>query len=202
MSSPDNSECSAPLSNYAPQWTGRSHRQGSPDSVKGEEPLSARDLGILRRSVDPEIVDSRQPMPRRLGRLAASAGFIIAGVLGVIIGLLITGALRNMGGNAPGSSPRTPELTSRFDNSKTPHQASLPATGLAIAPTAPQPTQLSSPAAGPPDAAPVAQQAKGAPAQVATVGGASEPASAVRGITANEIRFGISAPFTGPSLTA
>jgi len=100
MSSPDNSECSAPLSNYAPQWTGRSHRQGSPDSVKGEEPLSARDLGILRRSVDPEIVDSRQPMPRRLGRLAASAGFIIAGVLGVIIGLLITGALRNIGGDA------------------------------------------------------------------------------------------------------
>ena len=199
MSSPDNSECSAPLSNYAPQWTGRSHRQGNPDSVKDEEPLSARDLGILRRSVDPEIVDSRQPMPRRLGRLAASAGFIIAGVLGVIIGLLITGALRNIGGDASGWSTRMPELTSRFDNSKTPDQASLPATGLAIAPTAPQPTQLSSPAAGPPDAPPVAHHAKGAPAQVATVGGASEPASAVRGITANEIRFGISAPFTGPA---
>ena len=199
MSSPDNSECSAPLSNYAPQWTGRSHRQGNPDSVKDEEPLSARDLGILRRSVDPEIVDSRQPMPRRLGRLAASAGFIIAGVLGVIIGLLITGALRNIGGDASGWSTRMPELTSRFDNSKTPDQASLPASGLAIAPTAPQPTQLSSPAAGPPDAPPVAHHAKGAPAQVATVGGASEPASAVRGITANEIRFGISAPFTGPA---
>src|SRR4029077_3215645 len=118
--------------------------------------------------------------------------------LGVVIGLLVTGALRN-NGNAPGSSTRTTELTSRFDNSKTPDQVSLPATGLAIAPPAPQPTQLSSPTAGPPIAPPVAQQAKEAPAHVASVGVASEPAPAVRGVTDNEIRFGISAPFTGPA---
>ena len=107
-------------------------------------------------------------------------------------------ALRN-NGNAPGSSTRTPELTSRFDNSKTPDQGSLPDTGLAIAPPAPQPTQLSSSTAGPPIARPVVQQVKEAPAHVATVGVASEPAPAVRGVTDNEIRFGISAPFTGPA---
>jgi ABC-type branched-subunit amino acid transport system substrate-binding protein len=95
----------------------------------------------------------------------------------------------------------------------------LPATGLAIAPTGPQPsqlssppagppiappgpqqpTQLSSPPAGPPIAPPVPQQAKEAPAHLATVGVASEPAPAVRGVTDTEIRFGISAPFTGPA---
>jgi branched-chain amino acid transport system substrate-binding protein len=197
MSSPDNSERSADarISDYAPKWTGRSSRQVSPDI--GDRPASARDLGILRRSVDPEIVDFRQPTPRRLGWFAASGGFIIAGALGVVIALLITGALRNIGGNAPGSGTRTTELTSRFDSSKTPDQASLPATNLAIAPTAP--TQLNSPAAGPTDAPPVAQQAKDAPAHLATVDVASEAAPAVRGVTANEIRFGISAPFTGPA---
>jgi ABC-type branched-subunit amino acid transport system substrate-binding protein len=45
----------------------------------------------------------------------------------------------------------------------------------------------------------VAQPANGEPARLATVGGASEPAPTVRGITDSEIRFGISAPFTGPA---
>jgi hypothetical protein len=126
MSSPDNSErlADAPISDYAPKWTGRSSRQVSPDI--GDQPASVRDLGILRRPVDPEIVDFPQPVPRRLGWFAASGGFIIAGALGGIIGLLITGSLRNIGGNAPGSSTRTTELTSRFDSSKAPDQVSLP----------------------------------------------------------------------------
>jgi branched-chain amino acid transport system substrate-binding protein len=200
MSSPDKSERSdAPIIKFAPKWAGATYHEGSRDTAKGERPPSERDLGILRRSVDPEIVDFRQPTPRRLGRFAVSGGLIIAGALGVVIGLLITGALRNFGGNTPGSSTRTTELTSRFDNSKTPDQVSLPATGLAVAPTAPQPSQLNSPTAGPSDAPPVAQQAKEAPAHLATVDVASEPAPAVRGVTTNEIRFGISAPFTGPS---
>jgi ABC-type branched-subunit amino acid transport system substrate-binding protein len=83
--------------------------------------------------------------------------------------------------------------------SKMPGQVSLPATGTATAPTAPQPTQLSSPTAGPPIAPPVMQQATEAPAHVAAVGVASEPAPVVRGVTDSEIRFGISAPFTGPA---
>ena len=198
MGSPDKSERSAdaPRSEYAPKWAGTFH-QRRPEPFKGEQLPSERDLGILRRSVDPEIVDFRQPTRRRLGRFPASGGFIIAGALGVVIGLLITGALRNMGGNAPRSSTSTTELTSRFDNSKMPDQVGLSATGHAIAPTGLQATHLSSPAAGPPIAPPVAQQAKEAPAHLATVGVASETAPAVRGVTGNEIRFGISAPFTG-----
>jgi hypothetical protein len=81
MSSPDKSERSdAPIIELAPKWAGGTYRHGSPDPVKGEQLPSERDLGILRRSVDPEIADFRQSTPRRLGRFAVSGGFIIAGV--------------------------------------------------------------------------------------------------------------------------
>jgi branched-chain amino acid transport system substrate-binding protein len=39
----------------------------------------------------------------------------------------------------------------------------------------------------------------GSPSDLATVGGASGPAPTIRGLTNSEIRFGISAPFTGPA---
>jgi ABC-type branched-subunit amino acid transport system substrate-binding protein len=80
-----------------------------------------------------------------------------------------------------------------------PEQVSSPTDRLAIAPTAPQPTQPNSPTASLAIAPTVAQPANGAPARLATVGGVSEPAPTVRGITDSEIRFGISAPFTGPA---
>ena len=209
MSSPDDNERSDdfPNSDYAPKWTRDSYRQGSSDTAKGEPPPS-----FLRRSLDPEIVplphrarsldpetvDFPQPSPRRLGWLTAG-GFIIAAALGAVIGLLATGELRSIFGNAPGSSTKTIELTSRSDNSKTPEQVSSPTDRLAIAPTAPQATQPSSPTVSLPIAPTVAQPAKEAPARLATVGGVSEPAPTVRGITDSEIRFGISAPFTGPA---
>ena len=190
MSSPDDNERSDdfPNSDYAPKWTRDIYRQGSPDSTKGEPPPSKRDLTHLRRSLDPEIiplphrarsldpetVDFPQPTPRRLGWLTAG-GFIIAAALGAVIGLLATGELRSIFRNAPGSSTKTIELTSRSDNSKTPEQVSSPTDRLAIAPTAPQPTQPSSPTVSLPIAPTVAQPAKEAPARLATVGGASSP---------------------------
>src|SRR4029077_20508271 len=82
---------------------------------------------------------------------------------------------------------------------KMPEQGSSPTDRLAIAPTAQQATQPSSPSDSVPIAPTVAQPANGAPARVATVGGASEPAPTIRGVTDSEIRFGISAPFTGPA---
>jgi branched-chain amino acid transport system substrate-binding protein len=197
MSSPDDNERSddAPNSDYAPKWARDSYRQGSPDSAKGEPPPSRRNLTFLRRSLDPETVDFPQPTPRRLGWFAASGGFIIAAVLGAVIGLLVTGEFRSIFGNAPGSSTTTIELASSSDNSKMPEQVSSPTDRLAVAPA----TQPSSPTASIPIAPMVAQPANGEPARLATVGGASEPAPTVRGITDSEIRFGISAPFTGPA---
>jgi hypothetical protein len=197
MSSPDDNERSddTPNSDYAPKWTRDSYRQGSPDSAKAQRPLSERDLTHLRRSLDPEIVHLRhrarsldletvdvpQPTPRRLGWFAASGGFIIAAVLGAVIGLLLTGELRSIFSNAFGSGTKAIELTSRSDNSKMPEQVSSPTDRLAIAPTAPQATQPSSPTASLPIAPKGSQPANGALARLATVGGASEPAPTVRG---------------------
>ena len=161
MSSPDDNERSDdfPNSDYAPKWTRDRYRQGSPDTAKDEPPPS-----FLRRSLDPEIVhlpqsldpetvDFPQPSPRRLGWLTAG-GFIIAAALGAVIGLLATGELRSIFGNAPGSSTKTIELTSRSDNSKMPEQLSSPSNRLAIAPTAPQATRPSSPTGSVPIAPP------------------------------------------------
>src|SRR6266566_4898444 len=191
MSSPDDNERSddAPNSDYAPKWTRDSYRRGSPDSAKGEPPPSRRDLTFLRRSLDPKTVDVPQPTPLRLGWFATGGGLIIAAALAAVIGLLATGELRSIFGNAPGSTTKTTELTSRSDNSKTPEQESLPATGLATATTAPQATQLSSPTASLPIAPTGSQPANGAPPRLATVGGVSEPAPTVRGVTDSEIRF-------------
>ncbi len=120
MSSPDDSERSddSPNSDYAPKWARDIYRQGSPDTAKGGPPPSQRDLTFLRRSLDPETVDVPQPTPRRLGWFATGGGLIIAAALGAVIGLLATGELRSIFGNAPSSTTKTIELTSRSDNSR------------------------------------------------------------------------------------
>src|SRR5947207_8395400 len=115
MSSPDDNERSDdfPNSDYAPKRTRDIYRQGGPDTAKGEPSPS-----FLRRSLEPETVGLPQPTPRRLGRFAASGGFIIAGALGVVIGLLVAGELPSIFSKAPKSSTKTTEFMSRFDNSK------------------------------------------------------------------------------------
>jgi branched-chain amino acid transport system substrate-binding protein len=177
MSSPDKSERSdnAPNLDYTPRWAGTA--EGEP-SRQRERSSSKRDLSHPRRSLDPEIVYLPQP-PSRLRRFALSAGFVVAIALGVVIGLLVTGEFQSIFKDTLGYGTKTTEFTGRFD-SKTPQQASSPTAGLLIAPTAPQ-------------------SANGTPARVATVGGTNEPAPTVRGVTDSEIRFGISAPFTGPA---
>ncbi len=192
MSSPDKSERSdsdrpdsAPNLDYAPKWAG-DYRQGRARSAEGgpskegERSSFKSDLLQRRRSLDPEIVHFRHPPPRRRGWFATSIGFILAGALGVVIALVVTGQFPSIFGETPRFSTKMTELTSRLGNSKNLEQASPPTTGAVIAPTGQQP-------------------ANGAPTRVATVGGTSEPAPTIRGVTESEIRFGISAPFTGPA---
>ena len=96
MSSPDKTERSddTPNSDYAPKWARDFYRQDSRGAAEGElsrgseRSSSERDLAHLRRSLDPDIVNFRQPTPRRLGWLASSGGFFIAAALGVVIAML------------------------------------------------------------------------------------------------------------------
>ncbi len=195
MSSPDNSDRSdrAPNLDYAPKWAG-DYRQGRARSAEGglskegERPPSNRDLSQRPRSLEPEIVHFRRPPSPRRGWFASSAGFVIAVALGTVIGLVVTGQFPSIFGETPRFSTKINEFASRFGQSKNPEQASSPIPGSVIAPTTGNVI------------APTGQQsANGAPAHVATVGGTSEPAPTIRGVTDSEIRFGISAPFTGPA---
>ncbi len=160
--------------------------------LKARKPFAKGDLSRLRQSLgpQPEVVHVPQPT-RRLGWFAA--GFVIALAVGVVIGWLAIAALPSIIGK--GSGTKTAELTARSDNSKSAVAANSPANGSPAAPTAPQGIQSSTSPTSAPVASSAAQPANSAPTRLAT----AEPARTVRGVTDSEIRFGISAPFSGPA---
>jgi branched-chain amino acid transport system substrate-binding protein len=113
---------------------------------------------------------------------------------------------------AQASSPANVPIAS----TSPPLTAAAPAAGSSTPTTGPQPTNGTPPAPGastatvapqPPSEAPPASSAStvttgapplgGVPARVASVGGVNESAPTIRGVTTSEVRFGISAPFTG-----
>jgi branched-chain amino acid transport system substrate-binding protein len=179
---------------YASRGSSEFYRHGRASAAEGGESSAKGDLSRLRQSLgpEPEVVHIPQPT-RRVGWFVS--GFIIASVLGVVIGVLVVIGLPSLLGK--GSSANHTELASNSDNSKSPQAANAPA--AAIAPAAPQAPQPTSPNASAPTAAATAQPANSAPARLANVGGATQPAATVRGVTDSEIRFGISAPFSGPA---
>jgi branched-chain amino acid transport system substrate-binding protein len=178
---------------YASRGSSEFYRHGRASAAEGGESSAKGDLSRLRQSLgpEPEVVHIPQPT-RRVGWFVS--GFIIASVLGVVIGVLVVIGLPSILGK--GSSANHTELASNSDNSKSPQAANAPA---AIAPAASQAPQPTSPNASAPTAAATAQPANSAPARLANVGGATQPAATVRGVTDSEIRFGISAPFSGPA---
>ena len=175
------------ISDYGPRGPSEFYRHGRAGAAVGEGSAPKGDLSRLRQSLgpEPEIVHVPQPT-RRLGWFAS--GFIIALAFGVVIGWLVIAEFPSLSGKAPSSSTKTAELA-----------PTSPSAGLPNTPTAPRAVQSSPQIAGVPAASTGAQPASSAPARLATVGGASEPAPTVRGVTDSEIRFGISAPFSGPA---
>jgi ABC-type branched-subunit amino acid transport system substrate-binding protein len=175
------------ISDYGPRGPSEFYRHGRAGAAAGEGSAPKGDLSRLRQSLgpEPEIVHVPQPT-RRLGWFAS--GFIIALAFGVVIGWLVIAEFPSLSGKAPSSSTKTAELA-----------PTSPSAGLPNTPTAPRAVQSSPQIAGVPAASTGAQPASSAPARLATVGGASEPAPTVRGVTDSEIRFGISAPFSGPA---
>jgi len=78
-----------------------------------------------------------------------------------------------------------------------PTNAAPAAAGLSIASAAPQPPSAASSPAGLPIASAAPQPTNVAPPRVATIEAPSASAPSIRGVTDTEIRFGISAPFSG-----
>jgi hypothetical protein len=179
-------EASDNVSDYAPRGASDFYRHGRAGAAIGEGPKG--DLSRLRQSLgpEPEVVHVPQPT-RRVGWFAS--GFAIALVVGIVAGWLVISQFPSLTGKGSGSSTKTAELAP----AKSPEEANAP--GAGIANTGPRAIQSSAPSAGVPAAPATPQPANSAPARVAT----AEPAPAVRGVTDTEIRFGISAPFSGPA---
>jgi ABC-type branched-subunit amino acid transport system substrate-binding protein len=173
----------------------RAHRPLDPTSLRearlaprARRPLAEGDLPEdgeqppLRRprSLDPEFLREPPPAPRALRRLAVLAGLAIAALIGAALALFITGRFPSEFNKVLGLSTDKTAVVSRFadDTLKTPEQLSSPAARSPTASTDPRPIGEDS-------------------ARVASVRGASEGVPSTRGVTDNEIRFGISAPFTG-----
>jgi branched-chain amino acid transport system substrate-binding protein len=173
------------VSDYAPRGASEFYRHGRAGGAIGESPKG--DLSRLRQSLgpEPEVVHVPQPT-RRVGWFAS--GFAIALVVGIVAGWLVISQFPSLTGKGSGSGTKTAELAP----TKSPEDTNAPGAGN----TAPRAIQSGAPSAGIPAAPTTAQPANSAPARVAT----AEPAApAVRGVTDSEIRFGISAPFSGPA---
>src|SRR5436190_13113483 len=134
----------------------------------------------LPRSLDAQFLRDRPPARRALGRLAAVGGLAIAASIGAAIALFATGKLPSELNKLLGLTTDKTAVVSKVsgDTSKAPEQMSSPAAQPAIASTVGRPISEDS-------------------ARVASVRSATERVPAIRGVTDNEIRLGISAPFTG-----
>jgi ABC-type branched-subunit amino acid transport system substrate-binding protein len=135
----------------------------------------------MPRSLNPQFLRDPPPAPRALGRLAALGGLAIAAAVGAAIALFVTGKFPSEFNKMLGLSADKTAVVLRpaNDTLNTPEQPSSPAARPAVASADPS--------------RPVGED----PARVASVRGATERAPTIRGVTDNEIRFGISAALTG-----
>jgi ABC-type branched-subunit amino acid transport system substrate-binding protein len=191
MSNPERSD-NVLKAEYPSRGQSEFYRHGRAGGYQGEESSPKGDLSRLRQSLGPEPEIVHVPQPTRRVSWFVS-GFMIALALGVVIGGVVIVAAPSFTGKGVGTT-KTAEVTTRPDNSKSPQEVNAPNSAVPAAPAAPAAHQLSPANAGVAIAPTPAQPASSAPARPASIGGATET---VRGVTDSEIRFGISAPFSG-----
>jgi ABC-type branched-subunit amino acid transport system substrate-binding protein len=187
------------LSKYAPKWS--REQPATPDAQRSRYvSTSASKLRLLKEEQPPRpLWPEPVPEPRAredglltlIGRSVKVAAFAALVALLAVFGkplLQHLAVLEPDSASAPTQVSRAPDRLTANDAPA--NRARVPATAIAAAP----------PAA--PSATAQAQQAPLSPAQgqQAALSPISKPqGSAVRGVTDSEIRFGISAPFTGPA---
>jgi branched-chain amino acid transport system substrate-binding protein len=150
------------------------------DNKEKEPPISERELFNLQHSLIPEFLKEPWPTPRtRKGRTVKICLALAGAMVGTVFLLYITDTSPGHSNTLPGLSVDKTAFMSRFfgDTQKIPERIGS-APGVSTVTAAPK-------------------QPSGIPTRVASVGGANESAPAIRGVTDSEVRFGISAPFTG-----
>src|SRR5262249_30634444 len=197
MSSSDD-DADSELSKYAPKWP--REQPATPDAERlrasiarwSTENHQNRQISSLRPEPLPELPARREDgvlsLARRSGKVVAFAGLV---ALLAIFGKSLLEGVSPL--NSVLQTKQVSEPSYRLNpNKATANRALVPAAGIAAAPSAA------------PSATAQTQQAplSPAPGQQAALSPISKPlgqGSAVRGVTDSEIRFGISAPFTGPA---
>src|SRR5499427_6717490 len=192
MSAPSDDGTDPELSKYAPKWA---RERPTANDVERRQYVNLQDRRI--RTLSPEPVP--EPVQQKDGLLALVDRFVKLAVFAALVALLAifgkpllqrVGVLEADSPPIQVSKPADPRLTANDA------PANVPAAGIAAAPGAA------------PSATAQTQQVPLSPAQgqQAALSPISKPpgqensvSSAVRGVTGSEIRFGISAPFTGPA---
>ena len=204
MSTPSDDGPDSELNKYAPKWS--RERPATPDGERpgyvstsvSTVPSSKEEYQDRRiRSLRPEPVP--EPPPQRDGLLARIGQITLVAVVAAVVALFVVFGKSLLEGVSPLNTDSQPKQLSKPSdrltaNDAPANRALVPAAGIAATPSA-----------APPAMAQV-QQAPLSQGQQASLSPASNPlgqessvSGAVRGITDSEIRFGISAPFTGPT---
>ena len=217
---PQDKEPSNPIEGLIADQGDSPHSQDSPrfenkSSENGERSTTERDLARLRRLLHPEFFNEpRKPPPSQRWRLTLVGLAIATATVGAAILLFITdkfpgewnkttqdrtGFMSRFSGDTPkysegpSSIARVPTVSTAL---KQTNEALSPG-NVPIASAAPQPPSAASSPAGLPIASAAPQPTNVAPPRVATLEAPSASAPSIRGVTDTEIRFGISAPFSG-----
>jgi len=205
MSAPSDDDTDFELRKYAPKWSRQ--QPATPDAERPRLVNTASTVPSLReeypdrrlRSLRPEPVP--EPPARRedgllaIGRMALAA---VAAAVVVLLAIFGKPILQRVAVLEPDSPPaQVSKPSNRLTANDAPaNRALVPAAGIAAAPVAASSATAQTQQV-PPSPAP-GQQAALSPTSK-PLGQESNVSSAVRGVTDSEIRFGISAPFTGPA---
>ena len=197
MSSPSDDDADSELSRYAPKWrreqpaTPDAERLGSSTARWSTENHQNRQIRSLRPEPLPGPPARREDrLLRRVGRSVKVAAFVVLVALLAIFGKSLLEGVSPL--NSDSQSKQVSEPSDRLTANNAPaNRALVPAAGIAAAPgAAPSATAQTQEVLG--------QQAALSPISK-PLGQDSSVRSIFRGVTDSEIRFGISAPLTGPA---
>jgi len=200
MSSPSDDDADSELSRYAPKW--RREQPATPDAERLRSSIARwstenhQNRQMQIRSLRPEPLPE-PPVRRGDGLLPLVVRFVKVAAFAVLVALLAIFGKSLLEGVSPlNSGSETKQVSEPSDrltaNNAPANGALVPAAGIAAAPGAAPSATAQTPQV------PLSP----APGQQAALSPISKPlgqGSAARGVTDSEIRFGISAPLTGPA---
>jgi ABC-type branched-subunit amino acid transport system substrate-binding protein len=198
MSSPSDDDADSELSKYAPKWRGE--QPATPDAERLRSSIA---LWSAENHQNRELMPKPAPEPpaqREDGSLAWVGQTALVAIVAAVVALLVVFAKPLLEGTSSlisdSQNKQVANPSERLTANDVPaNRALVPAAGIAAAPGVAPSTTAQAQA---PLSSGQGQQAALSPTSK-PLGQDSGVSSTFRGVTDREIRFGISAPFTGPA---